>query len=102
MTGWWEQQRHQACQVAAEHYLWARKDGQSLADILLSIGHIARPGVGEDDVLVALEREWLMICEPYKKARPVKLKTEGKCPVKATDYSGRQLLLARGKSKIAA
>lgn len=73
MIGVWPEEHVQACQVAAEHYLWAKKNGQSLADILLSIGHTVTPGMGEDDVLVALEREWLMICRPYKKARQIRL-----------------------------
>jgi hypothetical protein len=66
----WKEDRERACRVAAEHMLWALKNGQSLADILLSIGHSVAPGMGEDDVLIALEREWLMVCRPYRKARP--------------------------------
>lgn len=53
-----------ACAIAAEHFAWARRDGQSLVQILASIGLTPKPGDGEDDVRVALERAWLMICEP--------------------------------------
>ena len=62
-----------ACQVAAEHFIWARTKGrQSLEELMESIGVPWSYSMGEDDVLIALERAWLMIAEPYRKARPVK------------------------------
>jgi hypothetical protein len=70
MIGAWEGDRRHACTIAADHLRWATTKGkQSLADIMLSIGETAKPGMGEDDVLIALERAWLMVCRPYRKAR---------------------------------
>lgn len=62
----------EACRVAAEHFIWARtKAGLSLVQIMESIGQPWSYSMGEDDVLIALERAWLMINRPYKKARPI-------------------------------
>ena len=69
--GVWEEDRAMACRVAVEHFLWATAAGQSLVDILRSIGLKPDLTMGADDVLVALERAWLMVHRPYRKARPL-------------------------------
>lgn len=50
-----------AFEVAREHFEAARADGQSLADIMQSIGLKALPSDEADDVVTSLARAWLAL-----------------------------------------